>query len=79
VSTEGQIGFQGVTFRSSVTHGTNYVAFNPLAFSYVEGSADARKVTGLSYVVDKLVAEAARSKAPGVDYWSLDKRKVEVQ
>lgn len=35
------MGFDGVSYRSSVSDGTNYAFFDPSLFSYVDGSANA--------------------------------------
>lgn len=41
--------FDGVTFRSSVTSGVNFVVFDPASFEYVDGSGTVRKVQSLMY------------------------------
>lgn len=44
-----RIGFEGLTFKSSVTSGVNFVAFDPGSFEYVDGSGTVRKVQSLTY------------------------------
>lgn len=64
-----RLGFDGVTFRSSVTSGVNFVAFDPHTFSYVSGSGDVRSVRSLSYVLDEVPFELERSKELGTFYY----------
>lgn len=56
-----QLGYDGVTYRSSVGKGTNITVFEPTAFTYVDGSASARKVRGVEYDQIAVVTESTRS------------------
>ena len=55
-----QSGYAGVTYRSSVTKGTNLTVFEPSAFEYVAGSASARKVKGVEYEHVPVPTETAK-------------------
>ena len=43
------LGFDGVAYRSSVGHGTNYAFFNPSSWEYIEGSGQAVRVDRVDY------------------------------
>lgn len=48
------IGFEGISYKSSVGKGVNLVIFNPESFSYVEGSAKVLHVDNLKYCYSTL-------------------------
>lgn len=44
-----QKGFDGISFRSSISDGTNYAFFKPNNFKYVDGSASVVSIVKLAY------------------------------
>lgn len=68
-----RIGFDGITFRSSIAEGTNLVVFDPNTFAYVEGSATARRVTSLVYGVQTPEVELKKQSKKEASYYPINR------
>lgn len=63
------MGFDGIAFKSSVSNGANFVAFNPRDFEYRKNSAICKKIMSLRYGFDDVFYELEQDSDPNVDYF----------
>lgn len=62
------LGFDGIAFKSSISNGANFVAFDPNSMQYVPKSSRCHTIKSLSYTHDLVYTEEAKEDTPGVSY-----------
>lgn len=63
------LGFDGILFKSSLSKGVNYVAFDPQHFSFVPDSTDCVKIKSVSFKYDPVKFEIQKEEKEGVWYY----------